>query len=81
MTAPTPTGVRIDGRKVRRLRKLAGQTLSSFAPKCGITVQYLSQIETGARLRVSPPVFAAICDALSIERGCRGRLEIEDEVA
>lgn len=81
MTTPSPSGVRIDGAKVRRLRKLAGQYLGPFAAKCGISLQYLSQIERGVRPFVSPPVFAAICDTLSIDQDRRATLIKSDEAA
>lgn len=61
-----PAAVEIDGAKLRALRKLTGAGLSAFATRAGITFQYLSQIELGARPRVSPPTFARICDALGI---------------
>ncbi|MBN1174222.1 MAG: helix-turn-helix transcriptional regulator [Micromonosporaceae bacterium] len=67
MRTVNPSGVAIDGAKVRELRKLAGFTLKDFAPQCGIGFQYLSQIERGDRQFVSPPTFAKICDALNIE--------------
>jgi len=73
MNEPTPTaiearpaGVLIDGAKLRELRQMAGFTLSEFAPTCGISVQYLSQIELGVRPRVSPPVYVRICEALKL---------------
>jgi transcriptional regulator with XRE-family HTH domain len=62
----TPAGVQIAGGKVREERKLLGDNLKSFAPKVGITFQYLSQIERGDRTSVSPEVFGRICDALGI---------------
>lgn len=61
-----PAGVAIDGAKLRELRQMAGFTLSEFAPTCGITFQYLSQIELGVRRRVSPPVYVRICEALKL---------------
>lgn len=63
---PQPAGVDIRGDLVRELRKLAGDNLIVFAPKAGITFQYLSQIERGKRRSVSPEVFARICDALGV---------------
>lgn len=62
-----PAGVAINGHRVRDLRKLAGHNLVAFAPKAGITFQYLSQIERGVRKSVSPEVFARICDALGVD--------------
>lgn len=63
----SPAGVQIAGGEVRRLRKLLGDNLVTFAPKVGITFQYLSQVETGVRTHVSPSVFARICDALGVD--------------
>lgn len=67
MQQPESAGVDIAGRRVRELRKLAGHNLVTFAPKAGITFQYLSQIERGIRRSVSPEVFARICDALGVQ--------------
>lgn len=67
MPQPSPASVEIDGAQLRELRKLSGETLVTFAPKCGIGYQYLSQIERGDRPRVSPPTYARICDALGIK--------------
>lgn len=74
MTAPASAAVEIDGAQVRERRKLLGDTLASFAEKCGIGFQYLSQIERGDRPRVSPPTFVRICDALGIEEDNRREL-------
>lgn len=63
---PTPAGVQIAGGIVREERKLLGDNLRTFAPKVGITIGYLSQIERGDRKSVSPAVFARICAALGI---------------
>lgn len=68
MNQPSPAGVEIDGAKLRELRKMSGETLVSFAPKCDITFQYLSQLERGDRRRVSPPTYARICQALGVGR-------------
>lgn len=67
MDEPSPAGVEIDGTKLRELRKLTGHTLIDFAPKCGVSFQFLSQIERGDKLRVSPPTYARICDALGLD--------------
>lgn len=68
MNRTRPAGVEIDGAKLRELRQLSGDTLTTFAPKCGISLQYLSQIERGQRPRVSPPAYARICVALGVSR-------------
>lgn len=72
------SGVQIAGDQVRRLRKLLGQNLTTFAPRAEITFQYLSQIETGVRTHVSPEVFARICDALGIPKQERSALIAKD---
>jgi transcriptional regulator with XRE-family HTH domain len=74
MTAPASAAVEIDGAQVRERRKLLGENLVSFADKCGIGFQYLSQIERGDRPRVSPPTFARICDALGVKKDDRHQL-------
>jgi transcriptional regulator with XRE-family HTH domain len=68
MTNPHHSTVSIDGAKVRELRKTSGLNLVDLAPKCGISFQYLSQIERGDRPRVRPPTFARICKALGVDR-------------
>lgn len=73
----SPAGVQIAGDEVRRRRKLLGDNLVTFAPKAGITFQYLSQIETGVRQQVSPAVFVRICDALGIGQDERSSLVAE----
>lgn len=75
-----PAGVQIAGSEVRKLRKLLGQNLVTFAPRAEITFQYLSQIETGVRTHVSPEVFARICDALGVPRDERRSL-VKDAAA
>jgi transcriptional regulator with XRE-family HTH domain len=67
MTNAGPPTLEVDGAKLRQLRMLQGDTLPSFAQKCGLSFQYIGQLETGHRTRVSPPTFAKICDALGIE--------------
>ena len=62
----SPTGVEINGDKLRVLRKLSGQTMADFARRCDVSVSYLSHIERGRRPRVSPTKFAQICDALDL---------------
>lgn len=74
MDKPEPAGVAIDGREVRQRRKLKGKDLGQFAAECDITIGYLSHIETGRRLAVSPPVFLRICDALGVVEDDREQL-------
>ncbi len=65
-TPVIPSGVEINGGKLRDLRKLRGEALKTFALRCGISFGYLGHIERGDRATVAPAVFAAICDALDI---------------
>lgn len=65
--APQSARVHINGREVRRRRKLLGQNIKPFAGRCGITEGYLSLIENGRRPTVSPQVFGQICKAFGLE--------------
>ncbi|WP_250029674.1 helix-turn-helix domain-containing protein [Paractinoplanes maris] len=66
-TAVNPTGVEIDGPKLRIRRKLSGQSMAAFAARCGVHVSYISHLERQPEpRRVSPEKFALICDALNI---------------
>lgn len=62
-----PAGVAVNGADIRRRRKLLGWTVTDLAARCDISQQYLSFIERGDRQRVSPPVFARLCDELGVE--------------
>ena len=66
MSRSAHAAVEIDGPKIRELRKLQGESITSLASTCGISLNYLSQIERGSRPRVSPPVYARICAALNL---------------
>jgi len=79
--ATEPPGVHIAGGLLRQKRKLAGHNLVPFAVLVGISFQYLSQIERGDRKSVSPEVFAAICDALGLEKKERAELIADQRVA
>lgn len=56
----------IDGAKLRRLRKIAGLSVTDAAAKFGISVSYLSAIERGHRPTVAPATYARICDAMDV---------------
>lgn len=73
-TPVVTAGVEINGDKLRELRKHRGETLEGFALRCGISFGYLSQIERRHRPRVSPPTFAAICDALGVPAEARSEM-------
>lgn len=59
--------VAIDKSELRRRRQLLGENQAQFADSCGVSAGYISQLESGIRERVSPPVFVRICDALGVE--------------
>ena len=59
--------VPVDRREVRRRRQLAGLTQVQLAEKAGVSHGYIGHIERGIRPRVSPPVFARLCDALDAQ--------------
>ena len=73
-TSIAPAGVEIDGYRLRELRKQRGETLEVFAARCEISFGYLSQVERRTRPRVSPPIFARICDALDIPADGRDKM-------
>ncbi len=60
------SNIAIDGAKLRLQRQLAGKGVTVLAGLAGISQSYLSQIEVGDRTRVSPEVYARLCDALNI---------------
>jgi transcriptional regulator with XRE-family HTH domain len=57
---------RIDGAKLRRLRKEARLSITGFAATAGIAASYVSAIECGHRPTVSPPTYGRIIDALGV---------------
>ncbi len=64
-TARDSPHVAVDGVKLRHARKIAGLTQAGLADAAGISAVYISRIESGA-LRVTPPVYAKLCDALGV---------------
>lgn len=58
-------GVLIDGPALRRRREDAGLTLGALAAKAGISVSYLSMLESGQR-SPSPTVCSALAKALRV---------------
>lgn len=65
MTKPRPASVEVDGNRLRELRKQRGESLAACAKRCGITFQYLSQIERGER-NPSPWTYPRICAAFEV---------------
>jgi transcriptional regulator with XRE-family HTH domain len=58
---PAPLGARL-----RALRHAAGLTLAGVAGPAGVTVPYLSQLETGVRTRPSLAVLRRLAKALGV---------------
>lgn len=54
------------GTRIRELREDAGLMQATFAESIGISVTYLSRIETGERTNPSPVVLKAIADQLGV---------------
>lgn len=59
---------KIDGARLRELRKAAGLSVTQAAKKVGISISYLAAIERGVRKTVPPATFNQICSELDIER-------------
>lgn len=74
MNEPQRPAVVIDGPKLKELRRARRDTLKTLAATCGISFQYLSQIERGDRPRVSPPVYSRLCTALELNEDDRQTL-------
>lgn len=72
--AGSSASVEIDAQTLRTMRQERGLTQVMLATLSGLSFQYISQLETGYRSRVSPPTFIALCDALRIRPKQRGIL-------
>ena len=59
--------VMIDRRKLRRLRQESGMNQLELADRSGLSFGYVGHLERGTRLRVSPRVLGALCDALGVQ--------------
>lgn len=57
------SGIKVNGKQIRRLRENAGYDATQFAGKLGITRGHVSHIETG-RKNPSPSVLLAIANLL-----------------
>lgn len=64
--SPTPTTVEVNGFAVRELRIRSGMEVLDLAGKCGVQRAYIAKIELGHSRRVSPKVYKALLDALTI---------------
>lgn len=72
--------VKIDGQRLRDLRKRRGESVSQIARRAKISVQYLSFIERGERNPL-PAVFDRICDAMELADEVRTGLVLKPEDA
>jgi len=73
-TVVSSASVEIDPQKLRELRQDLGLLQGELGERAGVSAGYISQLETGTRTRVSPPVFARLCDALKIRQTRRWTL-------
>lgn len=67
-TAPIASSAspEIDAGRLREMRQDRGLNQADLAELCDVTPQYISQLENGHRVRVSPALFVRLCDALGI---------------
>lgn len=63
----TPTTVEVNGYAIRELRVRSGLGVAELADQVGVKRPYIAKIELGHSRRVSPKVFKALMDALSIQ--------------
>lgn len=57
-------GVPINGSAVRAIREARGINVSTLATDCAISTGFLSNIEAGRKIRVSPEVRQRLADRL-----------------
>ena len=62
----TPTTVEVNGYALRELRIRSGLGVMDLANQVGVKRPYIAKIELGHSRRVSPKVYTALLEALSI---------------
>ena len=62
----TPTTIEVNGFAFREIRIRSGVDIGPCADQVGISRPYLSRLELGDRVRVSPRVFSALLQTLQI---------------
>jgi transcriptional regulator with XRE-family HTH domain len=62
----TPTTIEVNGYAIRELRIRSGVGVAELAEQVKVKRPYVAKIELGHSRRVSPRVFQALLDALSI---------------
>lgn len=58
--------IEVNGFAYREIRERSGLAIADAATQVGISRPYLARIENGGRVRVSPPVLAAMLATLQI---------------
>lgn len=67
MSQATPTTVAINGYALRELRIRSGLGVADLAEAVGVKRPYIAKIELGHSRRVSPKVYKAITEALTLQ--------------
>lgn len=62
----TPTTIEVNGFAIRELRIRSGLGVAELAAQVGVQRPYVAKIELGHSRRVSPKVFTALMQALTI---------------
>jgi transcriptional regulator with XRE-family HTH domain len=62
----TPTTIEVNGYALRELRIRSGLAVLDLANQVGVKRPYIAKIELGHSRRVSPKVYNALLEALSI---------------
>ncbi len=62
----TPTTIELNGFALRELRVRSGLSVAELAQSVGVQRPYIAKIELGHSQRVSPKVFNALLQALTI---------------
>lgn len=62
----TPTTIELNGFALRELRVRSGLSVAELAQSVGVQRPYIAKIELGHSQRVSPKVYNAILQALTI---------------
>lgn len=74
-----PATFQVDGTAIRTRRMELGLTQDECAARTGITREYLSQLETGARERMRPPTYRRLCQTLKTRSNIRRLLAPTEE--
>jgi transcriptional regulator with XRE-family HTH domain len=75
------TALAVYGDKIRQLRKERGIEVAGLAEMVGCSRSHMARIELDDLKRVSPTLFARICDELDLSADQRRALILTDEQA